>query len=284
MFISHTPHSELKSSLNNVQQSLGYKTKFKHIERMGRTLGQLLVQKDPVAMDCGRQGCMACRTKEGKCLRQGCIYRMTCLHCLEVDKQSVYIGETARTGYDRSLEHWSAIRRRDETSPLVEHHNLEHPDKEEPDFAMEIISYPKTNLQRQAEEAEQILRHESANLLNRRGEWGQNLPPKLSIEDQSQDDKGKRKTGPRGSDKPKANKRRKCNEAQEEVKGTHDPPPPPPTSTPSSCPPPIPTGSQRVQQKGRKSDKATDHTAPPKHERKAFAHVTSFVPRDDENK
>ena len=60
VFISHTPQTELKGRLTRVEQSLGFKTRFNYIERLGRTLGQLLVQKDPIAMDCGRQGCMAC--------------------------------------------------------------------------------------------------------------------------------------------------------------------------------------------------------------------------------
>ena len=102
---------------------------------------------------------------------------MTCLHCLETGRQSVYIGESARTAYDRGLEHLSAMKKMDEASPLVEHHLSEHPEAEEPCFSMEVISFPTSNLQRQAEEAEQIVRHEKANLLNRRGEWGQNLPP-----------------------------------------------------------------------------------------------------------
>ena len=47
---------------------------------------------------------------------------------------------------------------------------------------MEVIGYPKSNLLRQQGEAEQIRRHEKFNLLNRKGECGQNLPAKLSLE------------------------------------------------------------------------------------------------------
>ena len=54
---------------------------------------------------------------------------------------------------------------------------------------MEVVSYQSSNLRRQAEEADQILRHggEGFNLRNRKGEWGQNLAPKLSVEDQVED-------------------------------------------------------------------------------------------------
>ena len=47
---------------------------------------------------------------------------------------------------------------------------------------MNIVAYPKTALQRQATEAHHITLNENNNLLNRRGEWGQNLPPKLVVE------------------------------------------------------------------------------------------------------
>ena len=41
----------------------------------------------------------------------------------------------------------------------------------------------KSNIMRQATEAVLIQHHAGSNLLNRRGEWGQNLPPKLVVED-----------------------------------------------------------------------------------------------------
>ena len=53
---------------------------------------------------------------------------------------------------------------------------------EEVKLTMNVVSYPKTALQRQATEAHHITLNENNNLLNRRGEWGQNLPPKLVVE------------------------------------------------------------------------------------------------------
>ena len=116
-------------------------------------------------------------------MRQNIVYRMTCVRCKEDDRTSCYIGESFRTSYDWGLEHLNAMRTGDTNSPLVEHNNLEH-QGEEPRFSMEIIARCKSSLQRQVEEGDQILRHEKYNLLNRRGEWGQNLPPKLGVEEQ----------------------------------------------------------------------------------------------------
>ena len=84
---------------------------------------------------------------------------------------SVYIGETSMTPFDRSAEHWQALRTNSKNSPLVEHNEEVHPGQE-PRFKMEVIGYPKSNLLRQQGEAEQIRRHEKLNLLSRKGEWG----------------------------------------------------------------------------------------------------------------
>ena len=60
----------------------------------------------------------------------------------------------------------------------MEHHLLEHQEEEVPRYAMEVLKYPKINLQRQAEEAEQIMRHETANLAEQEGGKGAKSPPK----------------------------------------------------------------------------------------------------------
>ena len=76
---------------------LKFRTKLKYVEELGRTVGQVLINKDPVSLDCGCQGCMSCETQPGRCMRKNAIYRMTCLTCLEEQMTSVYIGETSRT-------------------------------------------------------------------------------------------------------------------------------------------------------------------------------------------
>ena len=75
-----------------------------------------------------------------------------------------------------------SIRRRDSSSPLEEHAGECHPD-EERDFSMEIISFINSPLIRQISEAVHIQDlGQKAHILNRKGEWGQNLPPKILIE------------------------------------------------------------------------------------------------------
>ena len=119
-------------------------------------------------------------------MRAGVVYRITCLTCTKQNRKTVYIGESARTSWDRGVEHLEAIRREDRESPLIEHAQDEHPGDPR-EFKMEVIKYVSRNLLRQASEAIEIGKHKEFNVINRRGEWGQNLPPKLTVEDDKED-------------------------------------------------------------------------------------------------
>ena len=94
-----------------------------------------------------------------------------------------YTLESARTPYDRGLDHMAALTRMDKESPLVEHCNNDHNGRQV-EFEMTITGYQIRPLDRQTEEASKIEEFRGDKILNRRGEWGQNLPPKLSLEDE----------------------------------------------------------------------------------------------------
>ena len=96
------------------------------MEYMGRTVSQTLCSKDPWETHCGREECFPCRSAPGKCTRQGVVYLMTCMKCKEEGRGAYYVGESARTPYDRGLEHLKAIRKGDMESPLVEHEEEYH--------------------------------------------------------------------------------------------------------------------------------------------------------------
>ena len=96
------------------------------------------------------------QTQLGKCQRQGCVYVLECKTCkAEGGQRTVYVGESARTPYDRGLEHLGLISREDRESPCVEHRDKHHPNQEV-DFSMAILSFPRTTLQRQCTEAHQM--------------------------------------------------------------------------------------------------------------------------------
>ena len=113
-------------------------------------------------------------------MKKGVVYRLSCKICLEADRQSVYLGETYRTSYDRCLEHQNLIRNKSVESPLYEHSQTDHPDRE-PSFKMEIVGVYRRPLQRQTKEGQVIADYKGGTLLNKKGEWGQNLPPKFEI-------------------------------------------------------------------------------------------------------
>ena len=109
---------------------------------------------------------------------------MTCEKCEEEGQKVYYVGESGRTAFDRGAEHAQALRKVSPESPLVEHNLEVHPDSHSR-FRMEIIAVTKTNLLRQAMESVKIqVYSEKYHVLNRRGEWNQNLPPKLTLDGQ----------------------------------------------------------------------------------------------------
>ena len=65
---------------------------------------------------------------------------------------------------------------------MVEHADEKHPG--ELDFSIESMCFPKSSLLKQATEAMEIESHRIKYMvINRKGEWGQNLPPQLTLED-----------------------------------------------------------------------------------------------------
>ena len=77
-----------------------------------------------------------------------------------------------------------------------------------------------------SEEGDQILRHEKYNLLNRRGEWGQNLPPKLGVEEQvTEAEKRKSTGGSTGGTGSTGQSSKRCKtESNMIMQGNQDPP------------------------------------------------------------
>ena len=122
---------------------------------------------------------MLCSGSPGKCKRKNIVYTFKCNLCKEEDKIGVYFGESSRTGYDRGAEHAAALAKMDQNSPLVEHH-LEIHEGRTPSFTMEVVQTFLRPLDRQVMEGVLIQSFKGDFLMNRRGEWGQNLPPQFT--------------------------------------------------------------------------------------------------------
>ena len=132
-------------------------------------------------------------------------------------KTSIYVGESAICAYDRGREHLAAIARDDPESPLVEHRDLEHPGQQVA-FEMRISCFPRSTLYRQATEAFQIEQNKANNVLNRRGEWGQNIPPKLVVEGEEENAPKEKKRAKMASSfgEQRSSKRQRTKEPPEE--------------------------------------------------------------------
>ena len=85
------------------------KRRVKIIEKTGTQIQQLLTSSDPWETEtCSRENCMVCQSsKDGysRCKETNLLYMNTCRICKSLGKTQVYIGETARSGYRRSIEH-----------------------------------------------------------------------------------------------------------------------------------------------------------------------------------
>ena len=96
---------------------------------------------------------------------------MICQKCKGEGMGANYVGDTAKTPYDRGVEHLTAVEKGDTESPLTEH-DEEYHGRVSVDFTMEILGNSRTSLQRQAGEYHQKDKYgEKCILLNRRGGW-----------------------------------------------------------------------------------------------------------------
>ena len=210
MFIPTTPRGALKKKLQDMDQAVGFKNKCRYVETVGQSILSILFNKDPWKLPCGRPNCLLCLSEPGSCTTKGVVYNMECLICKEEHQPALYIGETARTPYERCLEHLDLIRLQSEESPFIEHQNEKHPG-EEVKVSMKVVSKEPRPLDRLTLEGTMISEHRSGLLLNRKGEWGQNLPPQFGILDS--EDKAASRLRPEKGQK----KKRVREEEEEEV-------------------------------------------------------------------
>ena len=150
--------------------------KVRVIERAGPKIKDQLCNPTPWSgQHCGRTGCLPCKTKEGSCRKANVTYKITCLNCLRKDKRKVvYLGESARSLWDRISEHLDDLRRRTTSSVLYRHWQEGHQEEAEPEFSVEVLGCHRSSTERQIKEALEIQRGKYDELINNKSEWGMN--------------------------------------------------------------------------------------------------------------
>ena len=178
------------------------------VESGGDKLGNLLGRQDPWRSKryCKDQSCVPCKTrawlrekeKEAKesnqklpdilikksspqCRREGCNYTLQCLLCIPLGRQTLYKGESSKSGRERQGQHQQGIDQGVVTNPLVLHTVKEHGGVR-PSMAATIEQIEPRPLYRAVREAVKIsqLPADSRNM-NKCQEWGQPRVPVLAV-------------------------------------------------------------------------------------------------------
>ena len=211
IFVPRTPSSRLYKQLRAEELRLaeitGYRVKVQ--ERVGTQLRRILVKKNPLPeIPCGHESCMMCKNgKGGQCRRRNISYKTTCDNCkannlqagVENTPETVahYIGESFRSGAERSANHISDYLNQKEESHIWKHKTIAHPD-EEVTFSMQIIKKHFSSFERQVTECIYIEVHQRENILNSKSGFNRCLIPRLSVmmgekeHTEQRKDKGKR--------------------------------------------------------------------------------------------
>ena len=129
-----------------------------------------------------------------KCTKMSVVYENLCKVCNEgaggkkelttVKEGSIYVGETSRSIFERSKEHWKDFQGGSDKSHILRHQGATHPG-EQPEFVMRTVKYHRTALSRQIGEAVRIARRGGAGaILNSKAEFDRCHIPRLVLEEE----------------------------------------------------------------------------------------------------
>ena len=210
IFVDNTEGGELatrmKDLMRRLSPSLGFNIKV--VERNGSTLrSRFPVTNLWEGSQCGRSDCTTCNQgaeKLPQCTKTSVLYENICHKCNEgagsskeltdVKEGSIYIGESSRSIYERSKEHWSDWRSKLERSHILKHQREAHGGEEEPKFMMRSVRYFRSALSRQVGEAVRIMRRGGAGaILNSKSEFDRCKIPRLVFEEEEDEEEIRKK-------------------------------------------------------------------------------------------
>ena len=117
-------------------------------------------------------------------MNQKATYEISCKICqVEKGRKTSYIGETARTPFERGADHLGDLKNWRMSNALVKHLAESHPGRGWDHFSMKVLNTHRSPMERQIKEGQLISSYKGDEILNQKGEWGQNLPPRLVVED-----------------------------------------------------------------------------------------------------
>jgi hypothetical protein len=177
LFVEQTRGGELAKRLRSIgkrtENMMGFRTKI--VEGVGSKLKNLLPNSNPwKGVACSREGCIPCAQpgdRKQDCRKRNIIYESKCVICnpekekfqkdgkdLEDKREdpSIYVGESGRSLYERSKEHWADFESKAEDSHILKHWLTHHCGQGQPDFRLEVVKYCRDTLSRQVGEAIRI--------------------------------------------------------------------------------------------------------------------------------
>ena len=130
LFVEQTPRGELAARLRAEEDNLAAITGFRVriVERAGTKILNLLHKSNPWAETaCSRENCYPCSTgDESDCFDRSILYFSSCNTCEKEGKEQVYVGESARSSFERGGEHIRDFQKKEEDSHIYKHMELCH--------------------------------------------------------------------------------------------------------------------------------------------------------------
>ena len=220
LFVEHTRSGSLQKTVRAVVDRLcpllGFSVRV--TERGGTPLGSILSSKNVGGRrTCDRKDCKIC-PQPGEilenCKRRNILYESECQECngpedwKTRDKKSltdtreqpsIYVGESNRSLFERSKEHWGDCHAQKESSHMHEHHSAAHGGEGEAKFRFRLVKSFKSSLDRQIAEAIRI--YKRGNVLNQKGEYNRCSLTRLVIDKKWEDDRWEKAWEEGGDDK-----------------------------------------------------------------------------------
>ena len=179
IFVPATPGGELLKRMGHIadKEAKGG-IHFNIIEVGGKTMKSSLQKSNPTETPgCNKDDCMGCADEKGrggKCHKNNINYTIECTECPE-DNKPIYIGETSKNLYTRTLQH---LRARREDGSFMRRHKEEKHEGREVQYKAQVTHSNKYCLSRQIREGV-LIRRCNRPILNSRTEWFQ--PPLFRV-------------------------------------------------------------------------------------------------------